>query len=205
MHRPAPLRRRRLQRDADFTGERIEQFSEVWLRHGLPGALLGAVCLLHPGSRDLLVRSTSNLLADPLPYVLAGLLLLTVMLLWRFIGDRRLDRISAIWVLYLLGVSVWEEWVFRLAVPYAALAYGADLGVAVVLSNAAFGLAHYFTLRWKWYWCVGAALGGMGLSRLLEAEMDLAVIVGIHWLGTFLNTPAPPAGSVMRRAGQSAV
>jgi hypothetical protein len=62
----------------------------------------------------------------------------------------------------------------------------------VVASNALFGFMHYFTLRWKWYWCVGAFLGGMALSRHLAQHQDLALIVAFHWIATFLNTPRPP-------------
>jgi len=35
-------------------------------------------------------------------------------------------------------------------------------------------------------------LGGMGLSQLMT-HGDLALVVMVHWLGTFLNTPVPPA------------
>ncbi|NJN52835.1 MAG: CPBP family intramembrane metalloprotease, partial [Gammaproteobacteria bacterium] len=47
-------------------------------------------------------------------------------------------------------VSAWEEWVFRLALPYYVESQGGDLMIAVVGANLIFAVAHYFTLRWKW-------------------------------------------------------
>ena len=62
----------------------------------------------------------------------------------------------------------------------------------MIAANLAFGVLHYFTLRWKWPWCLLAFLGGMALSRNFAQNFDLALIIGIHWLATYLNTPRLP-------------
>ena len=75
--------------------------------------------------------------------------------------------------------------------------------LAVVVSNGIFGGLHYVTLRWKWHWCVIAALGGMGLARQFGEHGDLAIVIGIHWVATVLNTPRLPGRS--RRAAADGV
>jgi membrane protease YdiL (CAAX protease family) len=66
---------------------------------------------------------------------------------------------------------------------------------AIVLSNLLFAGLHYFTLRWKWQNCLFAFLGGVGLSRLLDNSGDLALVVLVHFVATFLNTPSPPGAT----------
>jgi hypothetical protein len=51
---------------------------------------------------------------------------------------------------------------------------------------------HYFTMRWKASWCFLAFLGGMGLSRQYVENGDLLILIGMHWVATFLNTPRYP-------------
>lgn len=182
----------RLQRSPDFTGGYLTRFGQVWLRHGLPGALLGLLCLAHPDMRQLLVDSLVGLSADPAKYFTVASLILIALTSYIVIIDRSIDAMSVGWILYVLAVSTWEEWVFRLAVPYFAQAQGASLLAAILLSNLAFGVLHYFTLRWKWQWCVGAFVGGMLFSRMLETRGDLALVIAAHWISTFLNTPRPP-------------
>ena len=184
--------RHRLQRPPDFTGSYLTRFRQVWLRHGLPGALLGLLCLAHPEMRLMLEASLDALLSDPVKYLGGALLILGVLISYVWLVDHALDARAVGWVLYALAISVWEEWVFRLAVPYFAQAQGANLLVAVVLSNLVFGVLHYFTLRWKWQWCFGAFVGGMLFSRMLHTHSDLALVIAVHWISTFLNTPRPP-------------
>jgi len=186
---------RRLQRPPDFTGQRLRTFRTVLLRHGLPGALLGALCLLHPQAIGLLTSALSGMLSTPLPYVAVGSLLFGGLMAYAWIIDRRLGAQAVGWILYLLGISIWEEWVFRVAIPYLGQAHEIHLGAAVVGSNVLFGLMHYFTLRWKWQWCLGAALGGLALSRHFGNHFDLAMVIGLHWVATFVNTPRPPGRS----------
>jgi hypothetical protein len=183
---------RRLQRPPDFTGDLLRSFRAVALRHGLPGAVLGAVCLLHPEMRGLLMRALESFLVDPVWYVLVGGLIFAAMASYSWFIDRRFDAQAVGWMLYLLMVSAWEEWVFRLAIPYFASAHGIELRTAVVASNLLFGVMHYFTLRWKWHWCLGAGLGGLALSRNFAFHFDLVLVIGIHWIATYLNTPRVP-------------
>ncbi len=164
----------------------------MFLRHGLPGALLGALCLLVPEMRALLAEALTAMSSEPVRYLLAGLLILAVLSAYAWFLDRRLDAAAVGWMLYLLGVSAWEEWVFRLSVPYFGAALGADLFAMVLISNLVFGVMHYFTLRWKWQWCLAAFLGGLALSRNFNTHFDLALVIGIHWAATFVNTPRLP-------------
>lgn len=185
---------RRLQRPPDFTGARLNRFSQVLLRHGLPGAALGALCLAVPEMRSLLAGALAGLLTEPGGYLLKGLLIFGLLLGYAWFLDRRLDARQAGWILYLLAVSTWEEWVFRLALPYYAGTDGDPRLAIVLLSNAAFAAMHYFTLRWKWQWCLAAFLGGLALSRQMTVHFDLALVVAFHWVATFLNTPRLPGG-----------
>jgi hypothetical protein len=183
---------RRLQRPPDFTGGRLRTFRAVALRHGLPGAALAVLCLLHPEVRALLAPALAGFVADPLRYLAFGGLIFAALATHAWFIDRRLDGPALGWIVYLLLISVWEEWVFRLAIPYFAAANGADLRSAVIVSNVIFAVMHYFTLRWKWPWCLAAGLGGMALSRNLAQHFDLALVIGIHWIATYLNTPRLP-------------
>ena len=185
-------RQRRLQRQADFTGGRLETFRDVLLRHGLPGLLVAVGLILHPAMPDLALRSLAGLREDPVSYLTWGVVILALLTLFSWWRARTWQPVQILWILYLGALSVWEEWVFRLGLPYLLNSHGTDLVAAIVLSNVAFGLMHYFTLRWKWYWCVAACLGGMGLSRVMGAHFDLLLVAGLHWVGTFLNTPRMP-------------
>ncbi len=186
---------RRLQRPPDFTGDRLRTFRAVALRHGLPGAVLGALCLAHPDIRTLLSPALAGFMADPTRYLMIGGLLMAALIAYAWFIDRRLNAAAVGWILYLLLISVWEEWVFRLALPYFAAENGMELRTAVIASNVLFGAMHYFTLRWKWQWCVAAALGGMALSRNFAIHYDLVLVIGVHWVATFVNTPRLPGRS----------
>lgn len=187
--------RRRLQRPADFTGRPLTSFRQVFLRHGLPGALLGAFCLLHPGMRTLLIEATEQAVRTPLTYLLVGSLILTGLSAYsRYAGGEWSHRQFG-WVLYLGVLSLWEEWVFRLAIPYSFAGdegHGTGLLVAIILCNVLFGAFHYFTLRWKWQWCLAACVGGFAFSRQMDMHFDLLMVAGIHWVATCLNTSRPP-------------
>jgi membrane protease YdiL (CAAX protease family) len=99
---------------------------------------------------------------------------------------------------YLLYISIVEEIAFRLFLP-AVIEPAAGFLSAIVLSNFLFALLHYFTLRWKWKNCVFVFLGGVGLSRLLENSGDLALLILVHFVATFLNTPSPPDTSTIAK------
>jgi hypothetical protein len=42
--------------------------------------------------------------------------------------------------------------------------------------------------------CLLTTLGGLGFSRMLDVSGDLALVILVHWIVTFLNTPRPPVG-----------
>lgn len=155
-------------------------------------ALVAAVFLSLPAMRGLLGAGLAELLAEPVPHLITALVIFCLLLGYAWLLDRRLDAAAAGWIVYLLAVSIWEEWVFRLAIPYYSQAQGLDLRAMVVLSNVAFGALHYFTLRWKWQWCLIACFGGMALSRHFHQHFDLVQVIVIHWIATFINTPRLP-------------
>lgn len=192
----APVTNGRLQRPADFTGKKIHDFRTVLIRHGLPGLMLAIVTALGL----FLMLDVGKLLNDqwclfltaPEAYLIVALVILGVILGWSFRLNRQLTALQAAWIAYLLGVSIAEEWAFRLALPLLLDETGLTFSQSVLLSNLLFGAMHYFTLRWKLSWCVLTALGGIGLSRWFAESDNLLLIIGIHWLATFINTPRPP-------------
>ncbi len=192
---------RRLQREPDFTGSKLSSFREVALRHGLPGAILGVLCLALPETRAFLGEGLSELLANPMRGLVGFTVIFIGLNAYAWYIDRSWRIEKAGWVFYLGAVSAWEEWVFRLAVPYYAESLGMQLMVAVVISNLIFGIAHYFTLRWKWQWCVAAFIGGMALSRQFDEHGNLMAVIFIHWIATFINTPRLPGSSRANRKG----
>ncbi len=186
---------RRLQREADFTGSRLSSFRAVALRHGLPGALLGLACLALPGSWSILQAGLAQAIENPLRVIGVSIAIFFGLNLYACYIDRAWRIEKAGWVLYLGAVSAWEEWVFRLALPYFAVSSGASLMTGVIVSNLIFAVAHYFTLRWKWPWCLLAFIGGVALSRQFAEQENLMLIIFIHWVATFINTPRLPGGS----------
>ena len=180
----------RLQRAPDFTGGRLNSFRQIFLRHGLPGALLGVMLLALPGMWILLESSTSP--DHTFLYLSWGIAIAFALSIYAAVIDKGWRPMQLGWVLYLGLLSLWEEWLFRIAMPSVLSTLGISLFAAVIISNVAFGAMHYFTLRWKWPWCFGAFLGGLALSRQLEVHQDLLLITAYHWIGTFLNTPRSP-------------
>lgn len=180
----------RLQRAPTATGYRVETFGDILKRHGVTMGCLAAICLMIPGTVPAIATTTTRLFQQPVLYM-AGLLgLLVFFLYWstrRSVSGIRQSQ----WIVYLLFISIVEELTFRLVFP-SLLSQQFSWLTANILSNLVFSVIHYTTLRWKLRNCIVTFLGGMGLSQLMT-QGDLTLVVMVHWLGTFLNTPSPPA------------
>ena len=179
----------RLQRKASATGKLITRFEQILLRHGLFVLSLAIICLFLPESIRYLKWGLKRFTQYPLSYFFAALVLLGLLMGLTKAFKRMLDARQMLWIFYLLGISIFEEWAFRLAIPVFMSEF-IKLIPAILLSNLAFAAMHYFTLRWKIQWCVAAFFGAMGLSRLM-GHGDLVLVIGVHWVVTFLNTPVP--------------
>ncbi len=183
----------RLQRDHSPDTTPVSTFTQVLYRHG---ALMGSVAMVLVVVQGgmALDASLAGVWQRPATFLLATLVILAGFvgyLKWRdyaFVGTQWL------WIGYLLYISVVEEIAFRLYLPVVLESHSGWV-TGVLLSNLIFGAIHYYTLRWKFSHCVVAALGGIGLSRLLAQSGDLGVIILVHFVATFLNTPRPPDAS----------
>lgn len=187
----------RLQRVAGPGQTRITRFRQVLARHGLLVLLLSLGSFALPGSFASLEWGTRRFVSAPQPYLVGAGCLFVLLLALSKLSRGAFNPRQVAWLVYLLAVSIGEEWVFRLAIPGFLLSYAA-LPVAVVASNLVFALIHYFTLRWRLPWVVGAFLGGMGLSNLMR-HGDLLLLIALHWFATFLNTRNPPRGTSASR------
>ena len=180
----------RLQRDHSPDTTPVSSFAQVLYRHG---ALMGcaAMVLLLVQDGSALEDALYFVWQSPGVFVLAVVVILgafTAYLKWR---DYGLDGRQWLWVGYLFYISVVEEVAFRLYLPVVLESHLGQVA-GVLMSNLIFGAIHYYTLRWKFSHCVFTALGGLGLSRLLAQSGDLALVVLVHFVATFLNTPRPP-------------
>jgi membrane protease YdiL (CAAX protease family) len=182
----------RLQRDHDADTTPVSTFGQVLSRHGL---LMGVIAL----SLVLVTGVSAVVLAlEPMaqrPTVYLAALAVILGLFFAYLKYRTFPSglYQLLWIVYLLYISVVEEMAFRLYLP-SVLESSLGSLAAVVLSNGLFGAIHYFTLRWKLSHCVVTALGGIGLSRLLESSGDLVLVILVHFVATFLNTPRAPDG-----------
>lgn len=188
------LREHRLQRPRDFTGDQIQSFSAVFIRHGLPCALLGLLFLTDDSIWPLLKSATAAASENNTLYSISVGLIFLCLITHAVIGKYRLDLGRVGWIAYLGCLSLWEEWVFRIGIPHYLGALGVGVLLPIIISNTVFGILHYFTLRWRWRWCLMAGIGGMFFSHNFTNHHDLLLIAGIHWVMTYLNTPRPPNG-----------
>lgn len=164
----------------------------MFLRHGLPGLALALICLSVPSLQAAFADGLAKALAAPGRYLIGALVIFAGLNAYAWFIDRQWSLAKLGWIVYLGALSFWEEWVFRVALPELLEGWGASAALAVLLSAALFGGAHYFTLRWRWMWCIGAFLGGLALSRQMQVHNDLLLISAFHWIATYLNTPRPP-------------
>ena len=154
--------------------------------------VLAGLFLAIPGMAELFLWSLSRAASHPMIYLLGAVALFVGLTVYVRTLDRGLSSAQLGWILYLGALSVWEEWVFRLAIPYLLEGVGASVWLAILISALLFGAIHYFTLRWKWYWCVSAFMGALYFSFSMERHGDLLLVAAIHWVATSINTPRPP-------------
>lgn len=183
----------RLQRQADSNTTAVTTFLQVVCRHGV---LMGstAIVLALTADGSVLTPALAAVVQGPLPYVFALAVIVGLFLGYLRFRSFHNARYQWPWIAYLFYISVVEEMAFRLYLP-AMLESAAGATAAVLLSNALFAALHYFTLRWKFSHCVVTGLGGVGLSRLLETSGDLMLVILVHFIATFLNTPRAPEAS----------
>ena len=184
----------RLQRDYAGSDSPVSTFLQGLYRHGLTMGVFAFVTAWLLSTPAVFWDAVATFSATPVKYALA---LLAALGFFYAVLKRRgltLDPAQGLWVAYLLYISIVEELAFRLFLP-RVLEPTSGFIAAIVLSNLLFAGLHYFTLRWKWQNCLFAFLGGVGLSRLLDNSGDLALVVLVHFVATFLNTPSPPGAT----------
>lgn len=186
---------RRLQRERDFTGDRLSTFRDMLLRHGLPGLAIAIVFIAIPDLQFAFFQGIERAIKTPTNYAIWAIAIFFTLNAYAWWIDRQWSLPKLGWIAYLGVLSLWEEWVFRVAIPQSLEGVGLSVWTAIAISALIFGGVHYFTLRWKWQWCVGAFVGSLALSRQMELHNDLLLITAFHWIATFLNTPRPPGQS----------
>ena len=184
----------RLQRKALDPEFYISKFRQVLMRHGLTMSTILFMCILTPYIPTALIHSISDLFVNSNKYFLFSLSAAIMMFLFLWFTRKELNFRQLIWIIYLLLISIIEEISFRLSIPIIGVNFMGDnfFWLAVFISNFCFAAIHYFTLRWKLSACVLAFLGGMGFSRLFQITEDLTLVIILHWLLTFFNTPTAP-------------
>ena len=184
----------RLQRKALDPDFYISKFRQVLIRHGLTMSAILFLCILTPYIPTALIYSIADLFINPNRYFLLSLSVAFVMFSFLRVTRKELNFRQLIWIIYLLLISIIEEISFRLSIPIIGVNFMSDnfFWIAVFISNFCFAAIHYFTLRWKLSACVLAFLGGMGFSRLFQITEDLTLVIILHWLLTFFNTPTAP-------------
>jgi membrane protease YdiL (CAAX protease family) len=189
----------RLQRPAARSTQAIFYTRQVIQRHLLTMSVITVAAFVLLGSTEALRAWLTPLTMHWVGYGLATLLILGLML--AFLRFRRvpISQMQWGWLAYLLLISTVEEFAFRVFVPLF-LDQFFDLRASVIISSVIFGALHYWTLRWRLGACVFTVFGGLGFSRLLHTTDDLALVVLVHWLVTFLNTPRPPRGQTASKA-----
>ena len=184
----------RLQRKALDPDFYISKFRQVLIRHGLTMSAILFLCILTPYIPTALIYSIADLFINPNRYFLLSLSVAFVMFSFLWVTRKELNFRQLIWIIYLLLISIIEEISFRLSIPIIGVNFMSDnfFWIAVFISNFCFAAIHYFTLRWNLSACVLAFLGGMGFSRLFQITEDLTLVIILHWLLTFFNTPTAP-------------
>ena len=183
----------RLQRPAKARSSAVLHFRQVLSRHLLTMSVIAVVTGLGVARVDDWKRLLSPLIAHPADYLAMCVAIVAGIVIYQRVRGIPWSAAQVGWVGYLFVISVVEEWAFRVFLP---LYLTDDLGAraSVLLSSVTFGALHYFTLRWRLSACLLTSLGGLGFSRMLDVSGDLALVILVHWIVTFLNTPRPPVG-----------
>ena len=190
-----PISEGRLQRASQNQEVYISKFRQVLLRHGLTMSLICLGCVLFPSVLVALFSSIDNLFLNINRYAIASVSLGLFMFLYLRFISRKLNYRQIFWIGYLFLISIVEEIGFRLSLPILFSEFffkEYSFLIGIVLSNLLFASLHYFTLRWKLKACIFTFLGGIGLSRLLYETGDITLVVMVHLVVTFLNTPSAP-------------
>ena len=183
----------RLQRPAKARSSAVLHFRQVISRHLLTMSVIAVVTGLGVAHVDDRIGLLSPLIAHPVHYLAMCVAIVAGIAIYQRVRGIPWSTGQMGWVGYLFLISVVEEWAFRVFLPLYLMD---DLGAraSVLLSSVIFGALHYFTLRWRMMPCLLTTLGGLGFSRLLEVSGDLTLVILVHWIVTFLNTPRPPVG-----------
>ena len=183
----------RLQRSAKSRSGAVLHFRQVLSRHLVTMSLVTVVMGLWVARVDDWKRLLSPLIAHPADYLAMCVAIVAGIVIYQRVRGIPWSAAQVGWVGYLFVISVVEEWAFRVFLPLYLID---DLGAraSVLLSSVIFGALHYFTLRWRLTACLLTTLGGLGFSRMLDVSGDLALVILVHWIVTFLNTPRPPVG-----------
>ena len=183
----------RLQRPAKARFRAVLHFRQVLARHLVTMLVVAVVTGLWVAGVDDWKRLLSPLIAHPVHYLAICVAIVAGIAVYQRVRSIPWSAAQVGWVGYLFLISVVEEWAFRVFLPLYLMD---DLGAraSIVVSSVIFGALHYFTLRWRMMPCLLTALGGLGFSRMLEVSGDLALVILVHWIVTFLNTPRPPVG-----------
>ena len=190
-----PISEGRLQRASQNQEVYISKFSQVLLRHGLTMSLICLGCVLFPSVLVTLFSSIDNLFLNINRYAIASMSLGLFMFLYLRFISRKLNYRQIFWIGYLFLISIVEEIGFRLSLPILFSEFffkEYSFLIGIFLSNLIFASLHYFTLRWKLKACIFTFLGGIGLSRLFYETGDITLVVLVHLVVTFLNTPSAP-------------
>ena len=183
----------RLQRPSKSRSGAVLHFRQVLSRHLLTMSVIAVVTGLGVARVDDWKRLLSPLIAHPVHYLAMCVAIVAGIAIYQRVRGIPWSAAHVGWLGYLFLISVVEEWAFRVFLPLYLMD---DLGAraSIVVSSVIFGALHYFTLRWRMMPCLLTALGGLGFSRMLEVSGDLALVILVHWIVTFLNTPRPPVG-----------
>jgi hypothetical protein len=186
-----PARQGRLQRQASANGTYIDSFRQVAKRHGITMGLMAVLGLMFLTSLQPLTTALGPFFETPQSYLAAALALVLFFVWYQRNRGHASHRRNLLWLGYLLFISVVEELAFRLILPLELSAIFPTTA-AILLSNVIFAGLHYVTLRWHWWNCVVAFLGGLAFSHMLARSGDLTQVILAHWFFTFINTPMPP-------------